>query len=251
MAASNWVMYPITGACASVTILKMRCALSAARTWRTATWRAQPVRPDAVRRSSILVSAACWERAGRSSRMRPVRSSKTGCTPSRSAAQPARRGTLPLALRRSMLSTVPTRRTCAPYRAAEAAEPVLAADRPDQRGIPFDERVPCLLVAGSCTSHQIRHEWTIARRVGGRPPGEHYGGVFVHFAVSVSRCTAEFMPSRGRCRRARLAALSCRSCRRWSAGSRRRRRPCRVAATWRRLAGERGSRRAGIRCRRR
>jgi hypothetical protein len=120
MAASNSVMYPITGACASVTILKMRCALSAACTWRTATWSAQPVRPDAVRRSSILVSAACWERAGRSSRMRPVCSSKTGCTPSRSAAQPARRGTLPLALRRSMLSTVPTRRTCAPHRAAEA-----------------------------------------------------------------------------------------------------------------------------------
>ena len=95
--------------------------LLAARTWRTDTWSAQPVRPDAVRRSSILVSATCWERAGRSSRMRPVRSSKTGCTPSRSAAQPARRGTLPLALRRSMLSTVPTRRTCAPHRAAEAA----------------------------------------------------------------------------------------------------------------------------------
>ncbi|HEX3191255.1 MAG TPA: hypothetical protein VHS30_15890 [Streptosporangiaceae bacterium] len=53
------------------------------------------------------------------------------------------------------------------------AEPVLPADRPDQRGIPFDERVPCLLVADSRASHQIRHEWTIAPRIGGRPPGEY------------------------------------------------------------------------------
>ena len=48
------------------------------------------------------------------------------------------------------------------------AEPVPAADRPDQRGVPLDERVPRLLVAVSGASHQVNDHRVIEQRISAR-----------------------------------------------------------------------------------
>ena len=61
-----------------------------------------------------------------------------------------------------------------------AAEPIPAAYRPDQRGIPLRERAPCLLVAGARAGHQVGNQRAIARRVSGRPAGELCAAMIIH-----------------------------------------------------------------------
>ena len=45
-----------------------------------------------------------------------------------------------------------------------AAQPVLAADRPDERGVPLDECVPRLLFAVSGARHQVSDRWVTSDR---------------------------------------------------------------------------------------
>ena len=47
-----------------------------------------------------------------------------------------------------------------------AAEPVLTADRPDQRGVPLDQGIPRALVAASGPGHQVGGPRVIMRRAG-------------------------------------------------------------------------------------
>ena len=75
------------------------------------------------------------------------------------------------------------------------AEPVPPADRPDQRRVPLDERVPGSLVSGSRAGHQGSDRRASAHGVSGHPPGEPCGAVVVHFGASVSRCRLQAVGS--------------------------------------------------------
>jgi len=75
-----------------------------------------------------------------------------------------------------------------------AAEPVPSADRPDERGVLLDERVPRPLVASSRTRHQVNDQRAIVHRVGICLAYEPRAAVLAHFNASVSRCLFRTAP---------------------------------------------------------
>jgi hypothetical protein len=75
-----------------------------------------------------------------------------------------------------------------------AVEPVPAADRPDERRVPLDERVPGPLVASSRPRHQVNDQQAIVRR-GICLACEARAVILGHFTASVSRCLFWTAPS--------------------------------------------------------